>query len=46
MVLPLGKDVLEDFQFGGKHDYGYGEVQLKGTQMVDLDERTTHGSKA
>jgi hypothetical protein len=27
-VLPLG----------GKRNYGYGEVQLKDTQMVDLDE--------
>jgi len=25
-------------QFGGKRNYGYGEVQLKDTQMVDLDE--------
>jgi len=37
-VLPLGEDVLEDLQFGGKRNYGYGEVQLKDTQMVGLDE--------
>ena len=37
-VLPLGEDVLEGLQFGGKRNYGYGEVQLKDTQMVDLDE--------
>ncbi|SDD51189.1 hypothetical protein [Natrinema hispanicum] len=36
-VLPLGEDVLEGLQFGGKRNYGYGEVQLKDTQMVDLD---------
>jgi hypothetical protein len=38
MVLPLGEDVLEGLQFGGKRNYGYGEVQLKDTQMVDLNE--------
>jgi len=37
-ILPLGEDVLEGLQFGGKRNYGYGEVQLKDTQMVDLDE--------
>ncbi len=36
-VLPLGEDVLEGIQFGGKRNYGYGEVELKDTQMVDLD---------
>nr|WP_239647738.1 hypothetical protein [Natrinema altunense] len=36
--LPLGEDVLEGIQFGGKRNYGYGEVELKDTQMVDLDE--------
>ena len=30
--------MLEDLQFGGKRNYGYGEVKLKNTQMVDLDE--------
>jgi hypothetical protein len=28
-VLPLGEDVLESPQFGGKRSYGYGEVELK-----------------
>jgi len=37
-VLPLGEDVLKCLQFGGKRNYGYGEVKLKDTQMVDLDE--------
>ena len=37
-VLPLGEDVLEGLQFGGKRNYGYGEVQLKDTQLVDLDK--------
>ncbi len=37
-VLPLGEDVLEGLQFGGKRNYGYGEVELKDTQMVSLDE--------
>ena len=36
-TLPLGEDVLEGIQFGGKRNYGYGEVKLKDTQMVDLD---------
>mgnify|MGYP007038818114 FL=1 len=30
-VFPLGKNVLEDIQFGGKRNYGYGEVHLKDT---------------
>ena len=37
-ILPLDEEVLEGLQFGGKRNYGYGEVQLKDTQMVDLDE--------
>jgi uncharacterized membrane protein len=37
-ALPLGEDSLEGLQFGGKRNYGYGEVQLKDTQMVDLEE--------
>jgi hypothetical protein len=28
---------LEPLQFGGKRNYGYGEVELKDTQIVDLD---------
>jgi CRISPR/Cas system CSM-associated protein Csm4 (group 5 of RAMP superfamily) len=31
-------ELLEGLQFGGKRNYGYGEVELKDTQMVDLDE--------
>jgi len=37
-VLPLGEDVLDGLQFGGKRNYGYGEVELKDTQMVDINE--------
>ena len=37
-VLPLGESVLEDLHFGGKRNYGYGEVSLKDTQTVDLNE--------
>jgi hypothetical protein len=37
-VLPLDEDVMEGLQFGGKRNYGYGEVKLKDTQMVDLNE--------
>jgi len=33
----LGEDILEDLQFGGKRNYGYGVVELKDTQMIDLD---------
>jgi hypothetical protein len=37
-ALPLGEDALEGLQFGGRRNYGYGEVQLKDTQMVGLEE--------
>jgi len=37
-TLPLGGDVLGGIQFGGKRNYGYGEVELKDSKMVDLDE--------
>lgn len=37
-VLPLGETMLADCQFGGKRSYGYGEVALKDTRLVDLDE--------
>ncbi|TKX69179.1 hypothetical protein EXE40_11080 [Halorubrum sp. GN11GM_10-3_MGM] len=36
-VLPLDEEVLDGLQFGGKRNYGYGEVELKDTQVVDLD---------
>ena len=37
-VVPLAEDILEPLQFGGKRNYGYGEVELKDTQIVDLYE--------
>jgi len=37
-VLPLKQAVLDDIQFGGKRNYGYGEVQLKSVQTLHLDE--------
>jgi hypothetical protein len=37
-VLPLGEGVLEELQFGGKRNYGYGEVEMKDTQTVYLNE--------
>lgn len=37
-ALPLSEDVLDGLQFGGKRNYGYGEVALKDTQLVGLDE--------
>ncbi|ERG97432.1 MAG: hypothetical protein J07HQX50_01459 [Haloquadratum sp. J07HQX50] len=37
-VPPPGEDVLDGLQFGGKRDYGYGEVQIKHTQIINLDE--------
>ena len=37
-TLPLGEAVLDGLQFGGKRNYGYGEIELKDTQMVNLNE--------
>jgi len=37
-ILPVDEAVLDTLQFGGKRNYGYGEVHLKDTQLVDLDE--------
>lgn len=37
-VLPLDKDMLENLQFGGKRNYGYGVTRLKDTRIVNLDE--------
>ena len=37
-VLPLETDVLDNVQFGGKRNYGYGTAQLVDTQVIDLDE--------
>ncbi|MFC7200768.1 hypothetical protein [Halospeciosus flavus] len=46
-VLPLGECALDDLQFGGKRNYGYGITQLKNTQIVDLGaldySRLEHG---
>jgi hypothetical protein len=36
-VLPLGEDMLDCLQFGGKRNYGYGTVELKDTHLVDLE---------
>ena len=36
-VLPLGEDVLNGLQFGGKRNYGYGMATLKDTQVVGLE---------
>ena len=36
-LLPLSDDVLDDLQFGGKRNYGYGTTRLKETQVVDLE---------
>ena len=36
-VLPVADGLLDGIQFGGKRNYGYGEVALKETQLVDLD---------
>jgi len=35
-ALPLGEEQLDGLQFGGKRNYGYGEVALKDTEIVDL----------
>lgn len=36
-TLPLGEDVLDGLQFGGKRNYGYGTTTLRDTQVVDLE---------
>jgi len=36
-ILPLDEHVLDGRHFGGKRNYGYGVIQLKNTQIVDLD---------
>ncbi|MDL0118813.1 hypothetical protein PNQ29_03520 [Halobacterium salinarum] len=36
-ILPIGEDVLDGLQFGGKRNYGYGTTHLKATQLIDLD---------
>lgn len=37
-MLPLGEDVLDGLQFGGRRNYGYGITRLKDMQVVDLAE--------
>ena len=36
-VLPIDDWALDQLQFGGKRNYGYGEVELHDTQLIDLD---------
>lgn len=36
-VSPLGEEVLDGLQFGGKRTYEYGTTRFKETQLVDLD---------
>lgn len=36
-TLPLGEDVLDGLQFGGRRNYGYGMTQLQDSQVVDLE---------
>jgi hypothetical protein len=37
-ILPLSGDTLDKLRFGGKRNYGYGEVQFHSTQLVDLEK--------
>jgi hypothetical protein len=37
-LLPLDENKLEGIQFGGKRNYGYGEVQLKDTKTIEFDK--------
>jgi len=37
-VVPVGEDVLDGLQVGGARNYGFGEVSVADTQLVDLDE--------
>lgn len=37
-VLPLGEAPLSNCQFGGERNYGYGEVSLKDSQVVDVTD--------
>jgi hypothetical protein len=34
---PLDERALDDLQFGGKRNYGYGITRLKDTQVIDLE---------
>ncbi len=37
-ILPISESVLDDLQFGGARNYGYGATSLKDSQVVDLDK--------
>ena len=37
-VLPLETDRFDGIHLGGKRNYGYGEVRIKDTQIVNLEE--------
>ncbi|WP_256288295.1 hypothetical protein [Halobellus inordinatus] len=36
-VVPVDEDVLDELQVGGARNYGFGELSLVDTQLVDLD---------
>ncbi|WP_089881141.1 hypothetical protein [Halogeometricum limi] len=36
-VVPVSEDVLDGLQLGGARNYGFGEVSVVETQLVDLD---------
>jgi hypothetical protein len=36
-VIPVGEDALDGLQVGGARNYGFGELSLVDTQVVDLD---------
>lgn len=35
-ALPLDEDDIDDLHFGGKRNYGYGQVRLADSRSVDL----------
>ncbi|WP_248516316.1 hypothetical protein [Salinarchaeum laminariae] len=37
-VVPLAEDVLDGIRVGGARNYGFGELAVQDTQVVDLDE--------
>ncbi|MDL0134047.1 hypothetical protein, partial [Halobacterium salinarum] len=37
-VLPLDEDVLDGIQVGGARNYGFGELSVADTQLVELDD--------
>jgi len=42
-VLPLDATVLDGIQLGGARNYGFGEVSLVDSQVVDLDALSFDG---